>query len=42
MTIITELRKNTNSAINIDTSLNVAFTADKLRAAKSYVDITDC
>ena len=26
-------------AINIDTSVNAAFTADKLNAAKSYVDI---
>jgi hypothetical protein len=29
-------------AINIDTSVNAAFMADKLNTAKSYVDITDC
>jgi hypothetical protein len=29
-------------AINIDTSVHMAFTADKLNVAKSYVDITDC
>ena len=29
-------------AINIDTSVNPSFTADKLNAAKSSVDITDC
>jgi hypothetical protein len=29
-------------AVNIDTSVNAAFMADKLNAAKSYVDITDC
>ena len=29
-------------AKNIDTSVNEAFTADKLNATKSYVDITDC
>ena len=29
-------------AINIDTSVNAASTADKLKAAKSYFDITDC
>jgi hypothetical protein len=29
-------------AINIDTSVNVAFTADKLNTVKSYVNITDC
>ena len=28
-------------AINIDTSVNVAFMAEKLNTAKSYVDITD-
>ena len=26
-------------AINIDTSVNTAFTADKLNVAKSYVDL---
>ena len=31
-----------NPAINIDTNINTAFTADKLNAAKSYVDIADC
>ena len=30
-----------SSAINIDTSVNAAFTADKRNAVKSYVDITD-
>ena len=29
-------------AINIDTSVNVVFMADKLNAAKSYDDITHC
>ena len=29
-------------SINTDTSVNAAFTADKLNAAKSYFDITDC
>ena len=29
-------------AINIDASVNAAFTADKLNAVKSYVDIMDC
>ena len=29
-------------AINIDASVNEAFTADKLNSAKSYFDITDC
>ena len=29
-------------AINIDISVNVAFTTNKLNAAKSYIDITDC
>ena len=28
--------------INIDISVNAAFMADKLNAAKSYADITDC
>ena len=28
--------------INIDSSVNAAFTADKLNAAKSCVGITDC
>ena len=28
--------------INIDTSENAAFTAEKLNAAKSYASITDC
>ena len=28
--------------VNIDTSVNMAFTADKLNATKSYIDITDC
>ena len=28
--------------INIDTNVNATFMADKLNAAKSYVDITDC
>ena len=28
--------------INIDTSINAAFKADKLNAANSYLDITDC
>jgi len=28
--------------INIDTSVNAAFTGNRLNAAKSYVDITDC
>ena len=27
---------------NIGTSVNAAFTADKLNAAKSYFNITDC
>ena len=29
-------------AINIDTSINAAYTADKMNTAKSYIDITDC
>jgi hypothetical protein len=28
-----------NPSINIDASVNVAFTADKVNALKSYVDI---
>jgi hypothetical protein len=31
-----------NFGVNIDTSVNVAFTADKMNAAKTYADITDC
>ena len=31
-----------SSAINIDMSVNTAFTADKMNAVKNYVDITDC
>ena len=31
-----------SASINITASVNAAFTADKLNAAKSYVDITDC
>ena len=34
--------KISSPAINIHTSVNMAFTADKLNTAKSYVDITDC
>ena len=30
-----------SAAINIDTSVNAAFTADKLNAANSYFNITD-
>ena len=29
-------------AINIDTSVNAAFMANKLNTAKSYFDINDC
>ena len=29
-------------AINIDTSVNTDFTADKVIAAKCYFDIPDC
>ena len=31
-----------NLAINIDTSINATFMAEKLNAAKSYFGITDC
>ena len=34
--------KISSPAINIDTSVNMAFTGNKLNAAKSYVDIIDC
>ena len=30
------------TSINIDTSVNAAFIADKMNAAKIYLDITDC
>ena len=39
------MKKTTNipsAGINTDTSANAAFTGDKLNAAKSYIDSTDC
>ena len=42
MCLVIVRSKIPSPAINIDTSVNAAFTADKLNGAKSYVDITDC
>ena len=37
-----ELHFISNPGININTSVYAAFAADKVNAAKSYADITDC
>ena len=36
------MRQEPSPGINIDTSVKMAFMADKLNAVKSYVDIMDC